>query len=101
MCMDFLIQCCALVHVPKRGTTWNKSPKIASSSERGASVCIGGRMCVDIGRRAQDGVPEQFLDEFQIASLLVDNRCGGTPERVKVSRPAIASDPEWDRAHPS
>jgi hypothetical protein len=51
-------------------------------------------MRINIGRRAQVGVPEQFLYEFQIAGLLVDNRCGGMPKRVEASSTAVASDSE-------
>ena len=51
-------------------------------------------MSVDIIRRAQVGVPEQLLDEFEIAGLLVDNRRGGMPKRVEASSPAVSSDSE-------
>jgi len=51
-------------------------------------------MRVHIGRRAQVGVPEQFLYELQVACFLVNNRSGGVPEGVEAGSPAAASNSE-------
>ena len=46
-------------------------------------------MRVNVSRRAQVGMPEQFLYEFQIACLLIDYCCGGVPEGVEAGSPAV------------
>jgi len=40
-------------------------------------------MRVDIRRRAQVGVPEQFLNEFQVPGFLVDDGRCRVPEGVE------------------
>ena len=44
----------------------------------------------NVGRGAQVRVPEQFLDEFQISGFLVDDSCGGMPERVESRTSAVS-----------
>ena len=51
-------------------------------------------MRVHICRRAQIGVSEQLLNEFQISSFLVDDGRRRVAECVEASRPALASDAE-------
>ena len=49
-------------------------------------------MRVHVRRRAQVGVPEQFLYELQVACFLVHNRCGRVPEGMEAGSSAVASD---------
>jgi hypothetical protein len=52
-------------------------------------------MSIDIRRRAQVGVPEQFLNELQVASFLVDDSGGGcgTPQPCANERSDVAGAP--------
>lgn len=51
-------------------------------------------MRINVSRRAQVGVPEQLLYEFQIPGLPIDDRGSGMPERMEAGRLGGASDPE-------
>jgi hypothetical protein len=57
-----------------------------------AKIRVGRSVRVHIRRRAQVGVPEQFLNEFQVSSFLVDDGGRRVGERVKSGCPARAYD---------
>ena len=83
--------CSMFQNVEQLGTDRQRSPVLERARRfdlRRLSVRI------NISRRAQVGVPEQLLYEFQVAGLLVDNRRGRVPERMEASSPAVASDSE-------
>jgi len=62
----FLVGAAFLFHVPK---TWNDLNRSRSKVSSAPSICVGGRVRINVSRHTQVGVPEQLLYEFQVVEL--------------------------------